>query len=217
MLGLPQPCVLWRARRRWTCRDAPLACCILAAEPFALPDEVADLPAASALAQALQACAAHGALLILANPAEAFGAQRIGWASGVRALAIGNAEEEACWDALLSLGQPCYGVAGRLVVTVLRPRPANVLSALSFGAFWSCAGLEPLAIEESPRHIAWRCPEAVEAEIVARQGFVVARQRGCEGRYEDTGREGYVRAVLRGPSGTCWTQPRFVMPRAGHG
>lgn len=211
-----EPAALWCVRRRWPCRDAALAITILAPEPVALPDPDPALPAASALASALAAAQPRGALLVLDNPAEAFGPERIAWAAGVRLLAIASPEDEACWDALLSQGRPCYAVRGTLWVEVWRPRPANVLSALSFGAFVACDGLEPLAVEESPRHIAWRMAEAVAAEVVVRGGFVAARLAGAEGRYDDRGQEGYVRVVLRGAHGACWTQPRFVAPPA-HG
>lgn len=211
--GGPDGLELWHARLAWTCRGTPLDLRILAVEPLPLPEPEPSEAVAGAIARCLRACAGNGALVLLANPAAALGPERIALAEGVRLMAIASPEDEACWDALLALGQPCYGVRGSLAVEVLRPRPANLLSALSFGVFYASEGLDPTALDESPRHVAWTCAEAVEAEVVGRQGFTLARLAGPVGRYDDRGNEGVVRVVLRSSVGSCWTQPRFVAPR----
>ena len=204
---------LWHARLQWTCQGVPLDLRVFAPEALDLPAPEASEPVPGALARCVRACAGHGALLLLGNPAEALGVQRIALAEGVRLMAISTPEDEACWDALLALGQPCYGVRGLISVEVLRPRPANLLSALSFGVFYASAGVDPLSLDESPRHVAWQCSETVTAEVIGRAGFTLAQSSGMTGRYDDRGNEGTVRVVLRAGDRACWTQPRFVAPR----
>jgi hypothetical protein len=203
---------LWHARLDWNCRDAPLALRVLAPEPVALPAPEISEPVPGAIARCLRDLSGSGALLLLANPAAALGPSRIAMAEGIRLMAIADEADEACWDALLALGQPCYGVRGEVQVEVLRPRPANLLSALSFGAFTCHEGLAA-EIDEGPRHVAWTCAATVEAEIIGRGGFAVDRRSGASGRYDDRGGEGSVRAVLRSAAGACWTQPRLVAAR----
>ncbi len=210
--GGPDGLVLWHARLAWTCRGVPLDLRILAAEPIALPPAEPSEPVPGAIARCVRACAGNGALPMLANPAAALGRERIAMAEGIRLMAVAKPEDEACWDTLLALGQPCYGVRGTLAVEVLRPRPANILSALSFGVFLCEDGLSA-AIDESPRHVAWTCAEPVEAEVLGRDGFTLASASGREGRYDDTGREGVVRVALRAGPRVCLSQPRFVAPR----
>jgi len=210
--GGPPDLSLWHARLAWNCADAPLDLRVLAPEPIALPAPEASEPVPGAIARCVRACAGQGALLLLANPAAALGPQRIALAEGVRLLALATAADEACWDALLALGQPCYGVRGTLAVEVLRPRPANVLSALSFGVFYASDGLTPESLDEDPRHVAWTCAEPVSAEVIGRAGFTLASASGTTGRYDDRGNEGVVRVVLRAGVRTCWTQPRFIAP-----
>lgn len=204
---------LWHKRLNWTCDGTPLDLRVLAAEPVTLPEPEASEPVPGALARCVLACAGSGALLLLANPAAALGAGRIALAEGIRLMAIADPADEACWDALLALGQPCYGVRGVLHVEVLRAQPASVISALSFGVFHASDGLDPGVIEESPRHVAWSCNEPVEAEVLGRAGFPLARSSGPSGRYDDRGNEGVVRVVLRAGGRSCWTQPRFIAPR----
>lgn len=211
--GGPPGLALWHAHLNWTCDGTPLDLRVLAAEPVALPEPEASEPVPGALARCVRACAGSGALLLLANPAAALGTGRIALAEGVRLMAIADPADEACWDALLALGQPCYGVRGALQVEVLRAQPASVISALSFGVFHASDGLVPDLIEESPRHVAWQCSEQVEAEVLGRAGFPLARSTGPSGRYDDRGNEGVVRVVLRAGGRSCWTQPRFVAPR----
>lgn len=211
--GGPPGLALWHARLRWVCRGAPLDLRVLAPEPLVLPEPEPSEAVAGALARCLRACAGGGGLLLLANPAEALGAGRIALAEGVRLMAVAGPADEACWDALLALGQPCYGVRGTVVAEVLRPRGANLLSALSFGAFWCEDGLAAELIDEGPRHVAWRCPGAERAQVLGKGGFPLAELPGPEGRYDDTGSEGVVRVALGAPAGVCLTQPRMVAPR----
>lgn len=210
--GGPPGLALWRAALDWDCRGTPLRLRVLGVEAIPLPAPEPSEAVPSAIARCLRHLAGRGALLLLANPAQALGAQRIALAEGVRLLSIDGDEDVACWDALLALGQPCYGVRGTLAVEVLNPRPANLLSALSFGAFTCQDGLEA-EVEESPRHVAWTCAEPVTAEVVGKAGFPLAQRSGTAGRYDDSGVEGVVRVVLRAGQRSCWTQPRFVAAR----
>lgn len=203
---------LWHARLQWLCRDVPLDLRVLAAEPVPLPAAEPSEPAPGAIARCVRACAGRHALLLLANPATALGTARIALAEGVRLMAIATPEDEACWDAMLALGQPCYGVRGSVAVDVMRPDPLGILTALAFGSFQSGEGLEA-AISESPNHVSWTCDEAVSAEVIGRSGFPLASQTGRSGRYDDRGNEGVVRVVLRAGERACWTQPRFIAPR----
>lgn len=210
--GGPPGLALWHARLAWNCAGTPLDLRLLASEPLALPQPEPSEPVPGAIARCVRACAGSGALLLLANPAAALGPERIALAEGIRLMSIATPEDEACWDALLALGQPCYGVRDSLSIELLRPDPLGVLSALAFGSFQACDGLAA-TISESPRHVAWTCDEAVAAEIIGRSGFTLASQTGTSGRYDDRGNEGVVRAVLRAGGRACWTQPRFVAPR----
>jgi hypothetical protein len=217
--GGPDGLHLWHARLQWTCQGTLLDLRVLAPEPISLPTAEETEAVPGAIARCVRACAGNGALLLLANPAEALGTERIALAEGVRLFAIASEADAACWDALLALGQPCYGIRDRLAVEVLRPRPANLLSALSFGVFYAHDGLEPLSLEESPKHVAWTCAGPVQAEVLGKRGFTLAESVGPAGRYDDRGNEGVVRVVLRAGGQSCWTQPRFVAPRkdACHG
>ncbi len=211
--GGPDGLSLWHARLAWSCQDVRLDLRVLAPEPLALPQAEPSEAVPGAIARCLRACTGHGALLLLANPAAALGTERIALAEGVRLMGIATTEDEACWDALLAHGLPCYGVRDSLAVEVLRPQPANILSALSFGVFLASDGLQPEALDEGPHHVAWTCNEVVDAEIIGRSGFTLTELHGHAGRYDDRGNEGVVRAVLRAGDRACWTQPRFVAPR----
>ncbi len=212
VVGGPPGLSLQHARLAWNCAGTPLDLRVLSAEPVALPEPEPSEPVPGALARCVRACAGRNALLLLANPAVALGPSRIALAEGVRLMAIATPEDEACWDALLALGQPCYGVRASLAVEVLRPDPLGVLSALAFGSFLACEGLDA-SISESPRHVAWTCGEPADAEVLGRAGFPLARSTGPSGRYDDRGSEGLVRVVLRAGDRACWTQPRFLAPR----
>lgn len=213
VLGSPRPLALWHHRLDWTCAGTRLDLRILAAEAFPLPEPEPSEPVPGAIARVVRSLAGQGALALLANPAEALGPARIAFAEGVRLMSIAAEADEACWDAILGLGQPCYGVRGEVVVEVVNPRPAGVLSALSFGVFYCHEGLEPTSLDEDRQGVAWQAAEPVEATVFARGGFAVARQSGSEGRYADRGNEGSVRVVLRAGTRSCWSQPRFVAPR----
>jgi hypothetical protein len=217
--GGSEAVALWQARLAWNCRGTPLDLRILAPEALPLPAAEPSEPVAGAIARCVQVFAGSGALLLLANPAVALGPARIAFAQGVRLFAIATAADEATWDAALALGQPVYGVRGTVVAEVLRPRPANLLSALAFGAFHCAEGLD-CRIEDSPRGVVWTCDRAVAASVLGKGGFEVAHHDGPAGSYQDRGNECVVRVVLRtDDGGACWTQPRFigpVSPEAGH-
>lgn len=204
---------LWQARLLWQCRDALLDLRVLAAEPLELPTAEPSEPVAGAIARVVAATTGNQALLLLANPAQALGPARIALAEGVRLFAIASEADLACWDALLALGVPVYGVRGTLVVELVRARPANLLSALAYGGGLCCEGLEPLSLVEDRSGVGWTLPDEGEGVVIVRQGFEVARIAGREGAWIDRGTEAYVRLELRSSSGTCWTQPRFIAPR----
>jgi hypothetical protein len=210
--GGPEGLALWHRRLCWTCQGTPLDLRVLAAEALTLPDPEPSEAVPGAIARCVRAIAGQGAMLLLGNPSQALGVDRIALAEGVRLMSIADEADEACWDALLALGQPCYGMRGDVVVEVLRPRPANIISALSFGVFLCQEGLEP-HIDESPRHVAWSCGESVHADVIGKRGFVLASSTGTTGRYDDRGNEGVVRVALRAGDRACWSQPRFVAPR----
>ncbi len=200
-LALPQQC--------------PVALQVLAAEPIALPAPEPTEPPEGALARLTQAIAGTGALLLLRNPAEAFGPGRMSFAEGARLLGIGTPEDEACWDEALSLGRPSYGVRGRLACDVLSPRPASVISALAYGLFVCEQGMDLKSLLEDRGHVAWDCGRAdASASVVIRNGFEAATVPGAAGEWQDRGNELYVRVVVRAGQDACWTQPRFIAPRA---
>lgn len=203
---------LWHRRLLWQTATGRLDLRVLAAEPVSLPEVQAAEPVEGAIARVVQAIHGTGSLLLLANPAEALGRQRIRSAEGVRLLAVEDEADRACWDAALEVILPMYGVLGDCVCEVSRPRPANVLSALAYGGFLSCAGLVPEALREDRRGVQWTLPEAGEAAVIVRGGFPCARIAGISGAWEDRGSEGYVRLELSAPSGHCLTQPRFIAP-----
>lgn len=204
---------LWAGRVAWACRDAPLRAMVIAADPVDLPPAEPTEPIPSALARLVASLRGQRALLLLANPAAALGAERIGLAEGVRLLAIADERDLLCWDRALTLGMPIYGVRGTLVCDLLRPTADNVLSALGFGAFRCEEGLAPVELAEDPYGVRWRLAEAGEATVIVRGGFEAHRQRGVAGEWRDGGGEGYVRMEFSTASGRCWTQPRFIAPQ----
>jgi hypothetical protein len=204
---------VWQARLEWRCSDGPLDLRVLAAEPVELPDAEPSEPVAGAIARVVAATRGSHALLLLANPAAALGAERIALADGVRLFAIASEADLACWDAALALGVPVYGVRGTVVTDLVGARPANLLSALAYGGALCCEGLEPVALLEDRAGVRWTLPEDGEGAVIVRQGFEVARIAGREGAWVDRGSEAYVRVELSTPAGRCWTQPRFIAPR----
>jgi len=209
---------LWSARLDWTCRDARLDARILAVDPIPLPEPEPSEAVPNALARIVAAVRGQRALVLLANPAAALGAERIALAEGVRLFSIASEADLACWDRALTLGVPAYGVRGTLGCDLFNPTPANVLSALGFGAFTCEEGLTPDEFVEDPHGVRWRLPEAGSAAVVVRGGFEAQRFVGAAGEWRDTGSEAYVRVEFATARGRCWTQPRFIAPRrSGHG
>jgi hypothetical protein len=204
---------LWSSVLDWRCQGQLLRLQALAAEPISLPAPEASEPASGAIARLQQALFGSGGLLVLRNPAAAFGAERIALASGVRLFAIGDPADELCWDAALTLGQPVYGLRGVISCTVSSAHPAAVVSALAYGNFCCEEGLRLERLEEDRSGVRLAARQPFTAAVIVRGGFEAARLQGAEVRWEDQGNEGYVRVVARSAGGACWTQPRFVAPR----
>lgn len=209
-------CALWTHAATWNCRDAPLEFRILSAEELAVPPMEPSEPVVGALARLLQAVRGSGAIILLGNPASAFGPERILFAEGARLFAIGRPEDEACWDAILSTGQPVYGARGIAAMEVLTAHPAGVLSALSYGLFTCDEGLSLTGLHEDRVGVAYACDRATTAAIIIRGGFEAGEVRGAAGEqvvWKDRGNEAYVRLVISDADGNrCSTQPRFVVP-----
>ena len=205
-------CQLWTHRLRWQCKDAELEIQVIAPEFIELPAAEVSEPAPGAIARLSKALAGSGGLLLLRNPAQAFGEQRIGFALGVRLFAIADAADEACWDAMLSLGQPVYGVRGTIACACRTAHPGAVISALAYGTFTSEDGLAVALLDESREGVKWTLPIAAETSVIVRDGFEAGRINGISGAWRDRGTEGYVRLIMRSVSGSAWTQPRFIAP-----
>ncbi len=204
---------LWGAELAADGLGTPLRLRVLAPEPIALPP-VDGLPAPAVLAAVLAAGQGRGALVHLRNPAQALGEERIAYAEGVRLFGIGSDADERCWDALLSLGQPCYGMRGRLRIDVSSAHPAAVVSALAFGGFVCEDGLALSELHEDRQGVRWRVAATeASAQVVIKGGFTAAEIPGAAGVYTDTGREGYARVVVAAGAGRVWTQPRLIAPR----
>lgn len=205
-------CQLWSHVIRWQCKDAELFIQVIAAEHIELPSAEVSEPAPGAIARLSNALAGSGGLLLLRNPAQAFGEQRIGLALGVRLFAIADAADEACWDAMLSLGQPVYGVRGTIACACRTAHPGAVISALAYGTFTSEEGLAVAMLDESRQGVKWTLPIGAETSVMVRDGFEAGRINGISGEWCDRGTEGYVRLVMRSAFGSAWTQPRFIAP-----
>jgi len=204
---------LWSRRLQWTCRGRSLDCQVVFAEPMALPEPEPSEPVEGALARLGKVLHGTGALLLLRNPSEAFGLERMPFADGVRLLGIGSEADEACWDAALTLARPVYGVRGLISCEVLRPHPASVLSALAYGVYVCEEGLTLTELHEDRRGVRWACTrDDAVASVVIRDGYEAASLSGSQGQWRDLGSEGYVRVVVRAGAQACWTQPRFVAP-----
>ncbi len=202
---------LWSRRLDWRCRDRRLDLQVIAVEPVALPEPEPSEPPESAIARIETAVARTGTLILLRNPSEAFGPGRISFTEGVRLFSIASDADEACWDAMLSLGQPVYGVRGLIACEVLRPHPASVLSALAYGLFVCEEGARLVSLLEDRAGVAWEVADAAaKATVVIRGGYEAAILTGASGSWKDRGNEGYVRVVVRAGEGACWTQPRFI-------
>jgi len=205
---------LWTQRLLWQCRDRLLDCQVLFAEPVRLPEPEPSEPVAGALARIHHAIHGTGALSILRNPASAFGRERMSFADGVRLVGIGSEEDEACWDVALTLARPVYALRGTIRCQVLQAHPASVLSALAYGVFTCEEGLRLSSLREDRSGVSWACDRAdAVANVIIRDGYEVATISGPTGSWKDSGKEGYVRVVVRAGDDACWTQPRFVAPR----
>jgi hypothetical protein len=205
-------CALWSHVARWVCKDVELAIQVIAPEAVALPAPEASEPAPGAIARLTQALMGSGGLLLLRNPASAFGPEKIAFAQNVRLFAIASAEDEATWDAMLSLGQPVYGVRGTVACACRTAHPGAVISALAYGTFTCEEGLAVAVLDESRQGVKWTLPVEAETAVIVRDGFEAGRIRGAAGQWQDRGSEGFVRLVMRAPGGTAWTQPRFIAP-----
>ncbi len=210
-------CSLWTQVAHWSCKDAGLDIQVIAPEAVDLPEPEASEPAAGAIARLVRAISGSGGLLLLRNPAAAFGTLRIGYAQGVRLFAIAEEADEQCWDAMLSLGQPVYGVRGTIACACRTAHPGAVISALAYGTFTCEEGLEVAVLDESRVGVRWTLPVAAATTVLVRDGFEAGRIQGTSGEWRDGGSEGYVRLVMRSDGGSAWTQPRFVAPVVGKG
>jgi hypothetical protein len=106
-----------------------------------------------------------------------------------------------------------YGVRGTVTTSARRSDALALLSALAFGNFLCEEGLSLARCEETPQGVDIEAPDGVTATVVIRGGFEAAQLPGPRITWRDQGREGYVRLVLHGAAGRCWTQPRFVAPQ----
>lgn len=213
----PSHARLWCGRLSWVCRDVPVRLRVLCDAPLELPAPEPSEPPASAIARVLKAVAGQGALVLLENPAQALGAERILFAEGVRLFGISTEADTAAWDAMLSVGQPVYGVRGRLTLELDRPSALGAISALAYGLFTCDEGLLVEGLHEDRAGVGYVCAVATTATTIIRGGFEAGTLRGAPGatvHRPDTGNEAYVRLVIQGEGGgTVWTQPRFVVRR----
>jgi hypothetical protein len=214
---------LWASRQDWQCRDHLLRLLILGPEAIDLPACEASEPAAGAVARLDRAVRGQGGIIALLNPASSFGAERIAFAEGIRLFAIAEPADEACWDAMLSLARPVYGLRGTVACDCRSLHPGALISALAYGNFVCEEGLTLERFDEQRSGVDWRAAGDCEATVIIRGGFEAARVAGREGAWRDRGSEGYVRLVIRGGGGALWTQPRFVAavtpsaPTGSHG
>lgn len=208
-------CVLWGAEVAANCQGTPLRLQVLAPDPIPLP-VVDGLPVPAALAAILHACQGQGGLIHLRNPSATLGDGQIAYAEGIRLFGITSEADEASWDALLSLGQPTYGMRGRLRIDASSAHPAAVISALAFGCFVCEDGLELASLHEDRSGVQWAVVDPgspVSAQIIVKGGFTLAVVPGLSGSYVDQGREGYARVVVAAGGCRLWTQPRLIAPR----
>jgi hypothetical protein len=190
---------------------------IVAPEPLNVPEPEPSEPPAGAIARLSQVLVGSGGLLLLRNPAALFGPERILFAAGVRLFAIANDSDEACWDAILSHGQPVYGVRGTVACATRTAHPGAVISALAYGTFTCEENLPVAVLDESRTGVSWELPCEAETSVIVRDGFEASRIAGKTGAWVDRGSESYVRLVMRSAQGNAWTQPRFIAPGVAHG
>lgn len=211
--------VAWSVRLAWCCRGTPLALRVIAEEPVPLPGEDPGLPVETALAGVLAATVGRGALVALLDPVAAFGRERIAFAAGCRLVGIADEPALACWDALLALGQPSYGLRGAVVVEMARAVPSALIAALAYGAFICEEGLSATTLCEDRAGVELEVDRPADFSVLARGGFPVQASRGTCLSWRDRGGEGVVRIeAVADDGGRLWTQPRLVAPRreAGH-
>ena len=217
--GGVEVCTVWGHAARWQCRDAPLEFRIIGPEPLSLPTAEPSEPTVGALARLQQAIKGSGAIIVLVNPATAFGRERILYADGARLFAIATLADEACWDALLATGQPVYGIRGIASMELMRATAPAVISALAYGLFTCDEGLSLTGLHEDRAGVAYACDRATAATVIIRGGFEAETLRGAPGAQvvrKDRGNEAVVRLVISDADGNrCSTQPRFVVPSAG--
>jgi hypothetical protein len=208
--------VLWAPVLRWHCRGTALGVRVLAAEPIPLPDEEPSEEPASAIARLLAATRSTGAQLILLAPTAAFSVARISMVEGVRLFAVTTESDVACWDAALALGQPVYGLRGRVVADVLNDHPASVLSSLAYGQFVCEDGLTVSSLREDRSGAELTVERDAELCAVLAGGFETGQVRGRTLAWRDQGHERVVRLVARDGTATAFTQPRFIAPLRTH-
>ncbi len=210
----PSAARLWCGRLDWTCREVPVRLRVLCDQPLDLPAPEFSEPPASAIARVIKHVANQGALVLLENPARALGAERIAFAEGVRLFGIATDGDVAAWDAMLSIGQPVYGVRGRLTLELDRPSALSAISALAYGLFTCDEGLSLDGLHEDRAGIGYVAPVATTASVIIRDGFEAGILTGAAGatvHRPDAGNETVIRLVISDGAGhTVWTQPRFV-------
>jgi hypothetical protein len=208
---------LWSHVLWWPTDQHVLDIQVIAPEAVVLPTPEPSEPPAGAISRLTNALIGTGGLVILRNPAAAFGRERILFASGVRLFAITSEADEQCWDAMLTHGQPIYGIRDTVACPVRQAHPAAIISALAYGTFTCEAGLSVAVLDETRSGVSWELPENAETSVIVRDGFEADRITGHKGAWKDRGNENYVRLMMRSASGSAWTQPRFIAPGVGCG
>ena len=213
---------LWRHAARWKCSDAILDFRVLGCEEVPLPEPEPTEPVVGALARLLRWTRGAGTLIMLVNPAEAVGVEHIPVTEGVRLFGVTTEADVRCWDALLSTGQPVYGVAGTATLEVQSLKPTSAISALAYGLFTSDCGLTLTGLHEDRTGVVYACDRPTTASVIIRGGFEGGELRGAASEqvaWKDRGNEGYARLAIHDEAGNfCLTQPRFIVQaRPAHG
>jgi hypothetical protein len=148
--------------------------------------------------------------------------------------APGKPGYEAIWDGVLSAGKRMFGVAtddshhysdfswdranpgrGWIVVRAAAPTRRALMDALASGDFYASTGVTLLEVEQSDAALALEIEQRsdflYQTDFVGHDGVVLETQTGLAPRYEFSGKERYVRAVVTSSSGQkAWTQPVFL-------